>query len=86
MFHVEHRANVSRGTMRESPEVQDSRGHSGSDQRVGGLDLSCTYQKEPPQGVGHWDGLAPLPSVDSLNFREVPGADPKDNLFRSNLF
>jgi hypothetical protein len=45
----------------------------------------CAYKKEPPQGVRHLNGFAPVPGADLLNLGEVPGAYPEDNLFRCYL-
>ncbi len=34
----------------------------------------------------HRDGLTPLPRLYFLDFWQVPGPNPEDNLFRCNLF
>src|SRR5258708_1345542 len=57
-----------------------------SSRRASGTGPSCACQKEPSQRKWHRDGLAPLPSLYFLDFWQVPGSNPEDDLLRCNLF
>src|SRR5437016_11262852 len=36
--------------------------------------------------MGHRNRFLPLPRIDALDFREIPGSNPQNNPFRRNLF
>ena len=52
-----------------------------ADKRLPGAD-----EEKAAERVRDLDGLAPLPGADLFELREVPGTDPKDNVFGRSMF
>jgi hypothetical protein len=51
--------------------------------RNGGSGLLCAYEEDAAEGIGHRNGLMPVPSLNLLQIGQVVRANPQSDFFGS---